>query len=325
MVSLDVSHKWANPKAGRIPPPAPDDIVCRRTTSFLTILTWILQEFRFQNSWGASWGDGGYGYVSQDTLEKIWWEAWKHIFNPVEVTPPRDAFPHPRAWCFKDVDGSRLHWLELVDRQENRLAWVSARESNGALEIEELFVRPQCRRQGHGRNLLKTIVALAQSKGLDFRIWVSFADAAPTELNRIEALIRPFALSIQTSAVRWAPLVIVPVWTRRTEPLQTFEYPSHPPSSPSQIAKIAADVAMQLGTGVVAAFLYDALKSWLRRDSGKRIRAKVGDVEIETSEISTDEFLKLAKGLQDLRTEAEIMSKLLEAKINVTIVNKQRK
>jgi GNAT superfamily N-acetyltransferase len=325
MVSLDITDKWASPPDGRIPAPSARDINLP-TAHHIVLEDYdrARDEFRFRNSWGDSWGDNGYGYIPSELLEATWWEAWKGVAGIPVKTLQRGVFPHPRAWAFKDVDGSILHWLELVDKEDERLGWVSAVEDGKSLEIEELFVRPHYRGAGHGRNLFRTMHKMAESRRLLVRMWISFADTAPQNLKVIEKTVGPVGLNIQASGVRWAPLVAAPIWGRRGA-AHTFPYPDKPPSSPSELVRLASEVFIGLGTGIASTFLYDAVKSWLDPKNGKRIRAKLGDLELETSEVSMDEFRKLLKELHDVKDEAQIRTKILEAGITIAIMNTREK
>ncbi|MGA9055998.1 MAG: hypothetical protein WB763_05740 [Terriglobia bacterium] len=83
----------------------------------------------------------------------------------------------------------------------------------------------------------------------------------------------------------------------------------------------ASTVLTGLGTSLLATVIYEIIKSWFDAKSGNRIRVKLGDVEIETSEVSPDEFLKLLKELQHVKDEAEIRAKILGAGLTITIIN----
>jgi hypothetical protein len=80
---------------------------------------------------------------------------------------------------------------------------------------------------------------------------------------------------------------------------------------------------LALGTagGVIANFITDALKSWLMPKNGKKIKAKLGDLELETSEISPSEFIILAGSLLQAKSEAEVQSKILQAGMTLTVIN----
>ena len=109
-------------------------------------------------------------------------KAWKYI-SEFEADPAlKGAFPRPpRESTFEDTDGSILHWLEILDEDDNRVAWASALETRANLEIEELFVRPEYRRSGHGGKLFQRLQEISLSRGLPLRIWISFPDAAAAE------------------------------------------------------------------------------------------------------------------------------------------------
>lgn len=320
MASLDITDKWANPLGGRIPAPSDNDIKLP-TSHHVSLVGYdpTNDEFRFHNSWG-DWGDNGYGYIKSGILAATWWEGWTCVRSLVPDTLSRNVFPHAKSGQFAETDGSTLHWLDLVNEENDRIGWASAVQHAKGLEIEELFVRPAFRRCGHGRNLFRTLHQMAESKGLPFRTWISFADKAPQNLEIIEKLAAPLGLTLRPSGVRWARFVLASVWSR-SGPTEVFDYPEKPPSVPNQVVQLAYEVLIGVGTGLVSAFIYDALKSWLKPDSGRKIRAKLGDLELETSEISAVEFRKLLKDLQKLKTESEISSAILQNGISVTIID----
>jgi GNAT superfamily N-acetyltransferase len=333
MVSLDISEKWANPPQGRIPVPSPTDLTISTHGILLVSYDRERDEFTFRNSWG-NWGRNGYGDIAAETLAATWWEGWKYI-SEFEADPTlKGAFPRPpRESTFKDTDGSISHWLEILDEDDNRVGWASALETQANLDIEELFVRPEYRRSDYGGKLIQRLQEIALSRCLPLRIWISFPDAVPQNLQTIEKIARPIGLSIQASGERWAPLVAAPIWQRRATPLKTFSYPESPPAGPAELLRIAHEIlqnplfrdvatgTVAVSLGVVANFIYDALKSWLKPQNGKKIRAKLGDLELETSEISPSEFIVLARSLMQAKSEAEVQPKILEAGITLTVIN----
>ncbi len=86
MVSVDITEKWADPQGGRILAPSVNDIQLGTHTIALDAYDDLNNEFKFWNSWGESWGDGGYGYISDEVLGKIWWEGWK-FWPPFAAVP----------------------------------------------------------------------------------------------------------------------------------------------------------------------------------------------------------------------------------------------
>jgi len=152
LVSVDIDTRWANPWRGVIPAPSTKDIPYP-TMHHVVLVRFNpnRDEFKFRNSWGPQWGDGGYGYISAERLEPILWEAWRQIPTSVGSTAPSQQFPNLRTREFTQSDGTTLHWLEFVDEDDERIGWASAIQNRGSLEAEELFVRPNYRRRGYGK------------------------------------------------------------------------------------------------------------------------------------------------------------------------------
>lgn len=320
-VSLDITDKWANPWHGQIPAPSASDIRLPTMHSVLLVsFNPSRDEFKFINSWGPSWGDGGYGYIRAGRLGATWWEGWQSITTPIERSPLSGVSPNLRTGRIKLHDGSNLHWLEFVDEEDERLGWASAVQSSTAFEIEELFVRPMYRGAGYGKTLFQTIEMMAKDLSLPARMWISFADTAPQNLKLIEKIVRPSGLTIQASGVLWARLVAAPAPDRMAGPVPVFSYPETPPSGPSELVKLASEVAINFGTSLAANFIYDAFKSWMEPKNHKRIKAKLGDLELSTSEVSVDEFRKLLKALKNVEKETDIRRKILETGIKITVV-----
>jgi hypothetical protein len=85
-----------------------------------------------------------------------------------------------------------------------------------------------------------------------------------------------------------------------------------------EVAIGTAGVVGGISLNVVSNFISAALKSWL---NGRKIKAKLGDRELQTPQIPPKEFLDLARSLMQAKTEAEIPRKILEQGISVTIIN----
>jgi hypothetical protein len=324
-VSLDITDKWANPVGGKIPPSAPTDIVV--ATHFVTIEHYDggSDVFRFRNSWGDKWGDQGYGYISRKDLQASWWEGWKFfpesesLWESLRSAPESDedvsTLGHgirARLWVPQDKDGSTIRWIELTDANDERLAWSSAVEYESTREIEEMFVRPEHRRLGLGNFLFQAMNRMSLEDGRSLRMWIPFADTKAENLIGIARLVGSAGLSIQDSGVRWAPFVAAPVWERRSGPVQKFNYPEKPPAIPSELVKYIADFLIATASVPTGTLIYDAIRSWLQPKNERRIRVKIGDVEVESDQLSVDEFKQLLAFVRDLKHQDEIVERLLD-------------
>jgi len=241
-VSLSISSKWANPPGGVIPIPDPKDIITG--THYVTLFEYDAPNrvFKFRNSWGPAWGDEGCGYIGHDVLEATWWEGWLNLPPPPPSIKAELISPLMRKWKIRVEEGRTLHWYEVADETGGRLAWASALELGSGLEIEELFVCPQFRRNGLGRSLFSKIHKLSLDRALHLCVWISFADASSENLAIIERIVAPVGLSIQSSGVRWAPLVAWPIVCKRKIPIPQYEYPAFPPSCPSSLLRVVEEV-----------------------------------------------------------------------------------
>lgn len=325
-VSLDITGKWANPPQGKIPSLGPRDIVVSTHAVSLQSYDEATNTFLFRNSWGPKWGNRGYGYIERNDLEATWWEGW--TFFPVPKPGSKSLTPLPsfddltdlgtgirqRLWLLKDRNRSLRQWYELMDViSDERLAWASTVEFESTLEIEELYVRPAFRRHGFGNYLFNTIRQASADKGLSLRMWISFPDASPENLTAIQGITAPAGLGIQRSGVRWAPLLAAPIWENRKGPIQSFNYPEKPPAVPAEIVRLVADFLVATVSIPVGTFIYDAVRSWLAPRNERRIRVKIGDIEIESNQLSVEELRELLLFVRDLKYEEEVRTKLLEA------------
>ncbi len=325
-ISLNISNKWADPPGGKIPTLGPRDLVV--STHHISVERYDESSnvFVFRNSWGPKWGDRGYGYIERKDLEATWWEGWVHFpepkpglesLRPLPTSDDATTFGpriRQKLWVLKDRSGSTRQWYELTDVvDDERMAWASTVESESTLEIEELYVRPSFRRRGFGAYLFNAVRQVSTEKGRSLSMWIPFPDANSENLHAVRKIIASAALSIQTSGVRWAPLVASPIWERRTGPIQKFEYPEKPPAVPSEIVKLAEEFLTTAVGGAAGMFIYDAIRSWLAPKNERRIRVKIGDIEVESNQLSVEDFRKLLLLVRDLKYEDEIRTELLEA------------
>jgi GNAT superfamily N-acetyltransferase len=215
MVSLEITDKWGSAPAGRIPARSPSDVVVGSHTVLLYGYDDSRSEFKFRNSWGRRWGTQGDGYIDYDTFETTWVEGWLEDFpeswfkdwpgNKARSEDRRGVIE--RSWGVAEHGGGVFHCREFLDPDDERIAWAFAVERSGVMEVEEFFVWPQFRGVGYGTKLAHSIGELAVGRGCSLKIWISYPDAAPENLQILEKLVRPLGLRLGPSDVRWAPYV----------------------------------------------------------------------------------------------------------------------
>jgi GNAT superfamily N-acetyltransferase len=111
-------------------------------------------------------------------------------------------------WSAHDEEDHRIYAFEVRDpRSDERRAWTFVIERDGALEVEELYVRPEYRRLGHGRWLADRVAHLARKKQMPLRLWVAFADCRAESESNYPALVataRQMGVQFRPCPVPWA-------------------------------------------------------------------------------------------------------------------------
>ena len=209
-VTLSITDAWYNARNGRIPTQSQgykrvgDHAVC------LIGYDDSAAEFMFRNSWGVQWGDNGYGYLPYDVFEATWVEGW--FIDLIPCSPRSEPKPGVTelAWGVLEHGGGTLHCREYVGADDDRIAWAFAVERSGEIEVEELFVRPQFRKRGYAKKLMRSLQELALNSHCSLKFWISHADVEPLNLQVFERLLRPLGLLCKPSDVHWAPYVTTP-------------------------------------------------------------------------------------------------------------------
>jgi GNAT superfamily N-acetyltransferase len=163
---------------------------------------------RFWNSWGADWGDGGYGYLPYDYYDAYVTEA-SVIHVGIDSYPTEYSTPFVCLTWGRLYFGECLHGIEVYEpTTATRVGWCFAVEAAGFLDVEEMFVMPSYRRKGHGKKLRAELRALARRLGLPTLVWIAHADAA--DLTIAERFLAPMGLQLIPSPTRWASYLAVP-------------------------------------------------------------------------------------------------------------------
>jgi GNAT superfamily N-acetyltransferase len=211
LASFEITNEWFTAPGGAIPTPSTADQYVAAHSVLLVGYDDSKGHFKFMNSWGADWGDKGFGYLPYGSFETAWDEGWFMDLGHPEFRKAQSGYSK-RSWGFQHASsGFIYHCVEFADPQDLRIAWALAVQcEEGSLEVEELFVRPGFRRQGYGKRLTHALGELAAECRSQLKIWISYPDSDSSNLSIVEKLISPLGLSIIPSGQRWAPLVASP-------------------------------------------------------------------------------------------------------------------
>ena len=294
-VCVDLYAGWANPPGGVIPMPKEGEK--RLDETHLVVLIDCKperREFLFRNTWGEDWGANGFGVLPYDYVDQHVFEAWGAygtLAHEYEKTK-RVAGRQDRLWVGSDETGQRVHGFEVCDEYgQDRRAWAFVLEKDGALEIEELYVRPEFRRWGYGRVLAGKVKDLARAKRLPLRLWVAFADSrqeAPGNYPALLAVVRLLGLGFHPCPVRWAAYYATSERPGAETPVEPERIPPRPRSTLATVmamALAASSGAETNGTthpvAVVApdddGFPVPGTEAWgvMNRRRGELIRKKI--------------------------------------------------
>jgi GNAT superfamily N-acetyltransferase len=193
-----------------IPPPALNDIVLEQTHA-ARVFGCVPDRrlFRIALKW-PDWGDRGTGYMPYAYFDQRFVGCWVTYgaHTSLRLFREKQLDPQHMRWSAEDAEGRRLYGFAVcANHRTEWLAWSFVIERDGALEVEELFVRPEFRRSGHGRWLAEQVAKLAREKGESLRLWVSFADCQsenPANYPALVATARRMGVRFRPCTVPWA-------------------------------------------------------------------------------------------------------------------------
>lgn len=163
--------------------------------------------FTFQNSWGAEWGDRGFGYLPYGFFDRYFSEAWvmNNLYKGRRSSHQSGVLEI--RWGTDDIFGGVLHAAELYDSTRDEcIGWAFTVCRDGFLDIEALFVRPAFRGNNNGNILTRMLRELAAHIGLPLRLWVPYADLGEANLAIVEKMAKRLSLNLVSSDVQWAGL-----------------------------------------------------------------------------------------------------------------------
>jgi GNAT superfamily N-acetyltransferase len=209
--AFQLTVAWANPPQGLIPLPSSADPPIPLTHA-ARILDRIPDKrlFHFRLKW-RDWGDNGTGYMHYEWFDRYVFECWATYCRAEELRlfKLKKLDDNGRVrWSAQDEDDHRIYGFVVRDaRLDECRAWTFVIERDGALEVEELYVRPEYRRLGHGHWLADRVTQLALEKRMPLRLWVAFADCKAESESNYPALVataRHLGVQFQPCLVPWA-------------------------------------------------------------------------------------------------------------------------
>jgi esterase/lipase superfamily enzyme/GNAT superfamily N-acetyltransferase len=167
------------------------------------------RRFDFRNRW-SDWGDNHMGYLPYEYFDRYVFECWA-TYPSVRPREPRekarDAVKEAR-WIVHDEWNRRIFCFAIRKSGASwKSGWAFVVERDGALEIEEIYVRPEFRRQRYAARLCDMVRELASAHGQPLRLWVPFADSrreSPGNYPALIALAKRLGLQYQPCPARWA-------------------------------------------------------------------------------------------------------------------------
>ncbi|QDV73802.1 GNAT family N-acetyltransferase [Botrimarina mediterranea] len=204
-VALEITSAWQNPARGNIPDDYDLPVTGVHSLPLLDI-DFATSSFVFVNSWGGEWGDNGSGRLSFDYLARRLVEGWTADlsgFSPLALEP---------GISLRVLPGARSHlgtsWIfEFCDGDNDVLvAWAHVLQTSTAIDVEELFVRPDYRRRGLATQLVQEIRDGAP-EGLPIRFWIPWGDHSEHNSAALVNWARRSNITLSPSGTRWAAFV----------------------------------------------------------------------------------------------------------------------
>jgi GNAT superfamily N-acetyltransferase/uncharacterized protein (DUF433 family) len=233
--SFHLTAAWAHPPGGMIPRPSDADppIPFTHAAQFIAPIPDKCL-FHFRIKW-SDWGDRGTGYMPYEYFDRYVFECWATYGRAegLRLYKVKKLDDEGRVrWSAQDEEDHSIYAFEVRDAQgQERRAWTFVIERDGALEVEELYVRPEYRRLGHGRWLADRVAQLARERGLPLRLWVAFADCKAESQSNYPALVataRRLGVQFRPCPVPWAAYLGTTEQPGEVTPVEPVTLPERP-------------------------------------------------------------------------------------------------
>ena len=127
----------------------------------------------FVNSWGAEWGDRGFGYLTYKYVDKYFVEAW---MDGVKISEQEQrgkirrigSFDYEfKSYRFANLNDKVLHIIDVYNNQRI-LGWTHfvSDKSGKTFVVEDLFILPEYRKNGIGSHLRDLIEEVAKNSDI---------------------------------------------------------------------------------------------------------------------------------------------------------------
>ena len=206
--AFPVTHDWFYAHGGNIDFPSQSAPVIGTHVVVLEEFLAGEQRIRFWNSW-REWGSRGYGTMPVGFLKAALKEAWTGY-----MVPP--SLPNvPGYKCISNayqVPLGRSHVVALYNGgDDDRFAWAILLERDGALDLQDLFVKPSYRERGHSAKLVQEIRRLRRERlaGLPLLSSVHRIDADRFSVP-IGKIARRLGLELRETESPWARYQAIP-------------------------------------------------------------------------------------------------------------------
>jgi hypothetical protein len=77
------------------------------------------------------------------------------------------------------------------------------------------------------------------------------------------------------------------------------------------------DILLVAASSGTTAFLFQLIRSWIDSKNGRRLRVRLGDLELEATQMKSDEFLSLLESIQGLQESNEIKKAIVRAGFDI--------
>jgi hypothetical protein len=213
-ISIPYYHQWRSTEGGVIQFPGQNETAIGMHAMAIVGYRDDHQYFHFRNSWGAKWGDNGYGWLPYGYFDQYGVEAIAgSAFTTQYVRQPSKEAGYgilKREWGLNTPIRTSMHGVTIFDTyHEQEVAWAFAFEEGKSLDVEEYFVSPLYRKRGFVRELLKSLNQLSLKIDKPLRYWLPHIDSVMLGQN-IHDLAWIFNLRVERSPVKWAAKMLIP-------------------------------------------------------------------------------------------------------------------